>query len=452
MAECTLCAMSFRRCALLLLSLTLLAATGCEKPTHDNLDKWMRTKQGPEKLAKAFASSSIDADLSAHAAVNMIKKGLDSEVRTAFETMNAERRQAVIDQMVERLWTVARVEGELTVPSAEQVSAKDALFDVRKFASDGARAKIDEDLTDWYTSGNYKGRSEMGHDVGPAVMRTLGPAAAPRLIQVANAIVARSPSTTAQGSKYARFDDELMLGLAATGSPDAVKYLLDMAHMELHDATQLGRAMSALHKAYAKPDGLFEVADKQALVANVGSVVAIAKSDQVSASVANTAVDLIAIIGMPACLEPLVGMVAEPHSDPSFRYVGANSAIKCGGSKAITPVLDALPDASPYDHADLGGAVWGEIARLAPPDQAKVALRDILKAKGKSKIARWVAIEALAKMKSTEDAALIKSLAGDRAILDGYWGAQDGVSAKERKKTPTLGQRATELAATLGAP
>ncbi|HEY5944971.1 MAG TPA: hypothetical protein VIV40_05740, partial [Kofleriaceae bacterium] len=77
-------------------------------------------------------------------------------------------------------------------------------------------------------------------------------------------------------------------------------------------------------------------------------------------------------------------------------------------------------------------------------DQVLVALRDLLSSK--SRVARWVAIETLAAMKSVEDAPKIASVKGGGEKLAGYWGDGSG------KPEPTLGQRAKELAKQLGKP
>jgi hypothetical protein len=57
-----------------------------------------------------------------------------------------------------------------------------------------------------------------------------------------------------------------------------------------------------------------------------------------------------------------------------------------------------------------------------------------------------VGIEALGAMKSTEDAPKIAALASRRERLVGYWGERG-----EGKSDPTLGQRAREISAALGA-
>jgi chitinase len=55
-------------------------------------------------------------------------------------------------------------------------------------------------------------------------------------------------------------------------------------------------------------------------------------------------------------------------------------------------------------------------------------------------------MEILAAMKATDDALKVLALAGNRERLIGYWGER-----VEGKEDPTLGQRAKEVSAILGA-
>src|ERR1041385_2868682 len=111
-----------------------VAVLGCEKVDHENIDKWMRTAKGPEKLLKAV-SDDIDADLSAHAAANLIKRDDDREVYAAFDAMPSARRAQVIARLAPRPWQTDRVENEPELPGKPQVAAKDALVRIHKWAA-----------------------------------------------------------------------------------------------------------------------------------------------------------------------------------------------------------------------------------------------------------------------------------------------------------------------------
>jgi hypothetical protein len=415
-------------------------ALGCEEASHENLDKWSRTVKGPAKLRKAMADETIDGDLSAHAAATLIRRGDDRDVYAAFETMALARRAQVIARLAPRLWEIARVENEEDLPGAPQVAAKDALVRIRTWAEASTRQQIDGYLIDFYGVSSYEGRAKVGANLGATVLRLVGPPAAGKLISVVNGVIA----APGQDKVKNKIGDELLIGLAATASPDAVKYVLDIARMDRGDPTLGKRAMSALYTTYVDPRGLFEVADVQALVPNLPAIVEIAKDGAQDSQAANDAVALIRAVGAPACLAPLLGMVGAPHRDARFKYVVANNALKCGGTKAIVDVVRALPDAGVYAKDQVTDAISGEIARMSPRDQVQAAARTLLA--DKSTVGKWIAMETLAAMKATDDAPGVAALARNRARLIGYWGER-----AEGKADPTLGQRAQELSAVLGA-
>jgi hypothetical protein len=414
------------------LVLIALLVAGCEKTNHDNIDKWTHTEKGPGKLKKALANESIDADLSAHAGANLIKMGKDPDVKQIFDQMGSTRRQAVIGKLAPRLWEIARVEGDMQMPRPIQVAAKDALISVRKYADDTEKQQIDTYLMDWYGAPSYEGRAAVGAVLGATVVRMIGAPACKKLKQVTDGIIAAPGQEKAKN----RIGDELLLGLAASGSPECVAYVLDIAKMQRGDETLPARAMSALYKAYVDPGGLFDMVSPEALVPNLPAITSIAQDDAMPPAAANDAVSLIRVIGMPQCEPALVSMVAHPHPDPRFKYMAANNALRCGGVKSIEDVVHALPD-GPYARDELTGAVSGEIAKMSPKDQVLTALHDLLGSK--RTIEKWVAIEALAAMKIRDENARIAKVSGSEK-LTGYWGDQTD------KPEPTLGQHAKELA------
>jgi hypothetical protein len=419
--------------------LLLAGAPGCEKLDHETIDKWAHTAKGPAKLQQAVASESADPDLSAHAAANLIKRDDDREVYTAIEGLSPGRRVALIARLAPRMWDVARVESERELPGKSQVGAKDALVRLRKWADDATRQRIDGYLIDWYCVASYEDRARTGMASGASVMRLVGAPAGTKLIAVANSVIA----APGQDKVKNRIGDQLLLGMAATGHPDAVKYLIDVARMDRGDPSLPARALSALYKAYVEPDG-FEVADREALVPSLGAIVELARNDAMPGRAANDAVALIRAVGAPRCLAPLVAMIGAPHRNPRFKFVVANNALRCGGPTAIVDVVRALPDAGVYAQDQVDGAISGEIARMTPRDQAQAAARALL---GESStVAKWVGVEALGAMKAAEDAPRIAALASSRERLVGFWGERgDG------QPDPTLGQRAREISAQLGA-
>lgn len=419
---------------------------GCDKPSHENVDKWMRTKKGPDKL-RAAVSEASDPDVAAHAAANLVRKQLEGDARARLEKLPPEKRSAVVAKLVPRLWDMARIEGEMTVPGGEQTLAKDLLFDMRGWVSGAERARIDGYLLDWYTSGFYDARAQPGRHPGAEVVRAIGAPAGDRLIPIADSILAKS----LVGTQRLKVSEELLLALAASGSPATVKYLLDLssgtaAGGERGDKTLGERALSALYRAYVDPGGLFPVVEPVPLVPHVQTLVGFAKAEN-KGRVVNDAIALVKATGRPTCVEPLLAVVAYPHDQLLFRYIGASAALQCGGAQSIAPVLAAFPENGSYSRQQMGGAVWTVIAKLEPRAEVLAALRELAKVEGK--LGRWIAIEALAAMESREDLPLVQAMSSDRRKLTGYWGDQSDVPAKDRKAEPTLGERAVELVAEL---
>lgn len=414
-------------------------ALGCEKVDHETIDKWSHTAKGPAKLQKALANESLDGDLSAHAAANLIRRGDDRDAYAALEAMAPARRSAVIAKLAPRLWEIARVENENDLPGVPQVAAKDALVRVRTWADEPTRQQIDGYLIDFYCVSSFEGRAKTGANLGPSVMRLVGPSAARKLISVVNGVIA----APGQDKVKNKIGDDLLLGLAATANPDAVKYVLDIARMDRGDPTLPKRALSALYVAYVEPAGLFDVADVQALVPDLASLVEIARDDAMDVQAVNDAVALIRAVGSPQCLAPLITMIGAPHRNARFKYVAANNALRCGGTQAILDVVRALPDAGAYARDAVTGAISGEIAGMKPRAQAQAAARTLLAEK--STVGKWIGMEALAAMKATDDAPKIAALASSRERLVGFWGER-----AEGKEDPTLGQRAKEISAMLG--
>lgn len=429
----------FVRVMLIAMTAMLACALGCEKTDHESIDKWSRQQSGPAKLRKALVDEAVAGDLAAHAAANLIRRGEDQAVYPAFGTMSPGRRADVVAKLAPRVWDAARVESERDLPGPPQVAAKDALVRIRTWADEPSRRAIDKYLIDWYCVASYEDRAKSGANLGASVLRIIGPAAAPKLMSVANGVIA----APGQDKVKNRIGDELLLGLAVTGSSDAAKYVLDIAKMDRGDATLSRRALSALFKAYVDPDGQFEAAAPDGLVPNLPAIVEIARDDAQDGRVANDAVALIRAAGAPACLSPLLGMIGAPHRNADFKVVAATNALKCGGAPAIVDVVQALPDAGAYTKDQVGG-IARTIAAMTPAEQVLRALRALLPEPRSSTVAKWLAIEALAAMKSVDDAPQIAALATSRERLSGYWGER-----VQGKEDPTLGQRAKELASAL---
>jgi hypothetical protein len=439
----------------LLVSSVLLVA--CERPTHENIDHWIRTERGPDKLAAALNDPELDPDLRAHAAQNLIRRDQTDTVLAILADVPAGPRQTVLAALIPRLWQDARISGALTRPTADQVAAKDALFELRPLAAGEPGQRLDAYLLEWLADGYYVGRAGAGRAVGATILRAIGPAAGPRMIAATRAVVDAPPDTSIDPSgARLQVEPELLLGLAATGNPEAVGYLLELASRADRDPELPRRALGALHAAHVDNGERFELADRGALAPHLGRLADLARDDELSVDMRDQAIALIGAAGPPACIEALVPLIAGRHQNEMVRWVSANAALRCGKAQAIVPVAEALPLAGAYEASKLAGVLWEPMAAL--DDRELVAGQARILLASESWVARIIGVELLGHLarqgeasaervrEAAADAERVRALASDRTVLRGWWGEQQGVPARDRKQPPRLGERANEVA------
>lgn len=417
----------------------------CESASHDNINKWMRTEKGPGKLIDALDDADLDADLRAHAGQNLIRIDKLESVLTTFEDMSESERASVLAELGRRLWEDARIEGENSVPSGTQVSAKDALFQLRRFTTADTRRAYDRYLTDWLGEGYYSARARIGVVRGVTIMRTIGPSAAPLLIRRAKRLAVADADD--EGSQY-KIEDPLLLGLAATGSVDAVSLLLDFMDLKHNDKTLPKRVMTALYKSYINNNELFKLVDPAALAPHVARIVKLARDSSRGNRTNNDAIRLLGALRAPTCIPPLIELVSSAQRNQQFVWVTASAAIRCGKLSALVPVADALPRRRDYPRVELYSVLIEPM--LSIEDKPAVARKARTLLESKSWVSRLIGVELLSALALTDgaasDAKRVRKLARDKNILRGYWGDQQGLPKRERKKQLRLGARAKEVA------
>lgn len=428
------------------LAVVLAATGGCDKPSHDNVEKWMRTEKGPDKLREAVRNGDLDADLRAHAAVNIIRMDQTTEAKALLSELGEADRHAVVAAMVPRLWELARISGDKdAVPGPEQVKAKDALYAIRALGGAEAQQTIDQYLVDWLVRDvYYEQLADLGRYGGELILRAAGERAAPPLIKATKALLG---ARDAEGNEF-QVGKNMLLGLAVTGSAEAVGLVLDIVKADRVDEELPERAMVALYEAYVDPgESELERADPAALVPHKTRIEAFLEDEDMSTTVVNGALGLIGAMGQDHCLEPLVAMISYPHSHEDYRWVGVHNALHCAGPAAIIPVAEAIPTTVAYEGDFLRRMVWSQMVDSGPPAEVAERARSLLDSD--SWLARVTGVEVLGMLKLPDtagaDAERVSALSRDRTTLKG-WYAEDA-----KKKDPTLGQRAAEVAKELQA-
>ncbi|MBK9070423.1 MAG: hypothetical protein IPL79_05400 [Myxococcales bacterium] len=85
-----------------------LAIAACGDVTHERLDEWKQTEQGPSKLAEVISSPQAGAAMRAHAAENLLVIGGAARVLPTLAALPPAQRFGVIAPLVERVWQRAR--------------------------------------------------------------------------------------------------------------------------------------------------------------------------------------------------------------------------------------------------------------------------------------------------------------------------------------------------------
>lgn len=429
-----------RNAWVLAIALAGLVGIACgDEVNHGNLDEWKTTVKGPGKLKKALQGS-YAADLKGHAAANLVLIGEWADAKATLERLDEGERRKIVGDLAPRLMKAATAP-EGSAPSPIHASAKDALFDVRGWADDAMREQIDAYLADWVTV-NYFDRSARGRVEGTDIVRAVGKRAAPKLLAEGRSILAAPPD--AEG-RIKMFSDELLLALAYSGDPEAAGFLIDVASVEHKEPTLQKRATRALVVAYVedttepRPDG------HEALGPHADKLARLVLDESIDGAARNNGMQLLAAAGEPECVQPLVSLVQTQNMSAGFFWGAVQQGLLCVGADGVAQIVEAMPQERPdYERGILEKYLWDKMRALDDKPALQKSARAMLEST--SPLARVTGVELLSVIGGKEDAERVRALAGDKTVLRGWWGKQEGVPKKELKKDPPLGQIATEVA------
>jgi hypothetical protein len=414
-----------------------VAIAGCGKVDHESIEQWRETRRGPQKLKRALADPDLTADLRAHAAQALVQIGEWDAVHATLTDMAVGQRGPLVSALAGRLAVAAQpADGP---PSAVQAGAKDALFGLREFAAAADLDRIDTHLADWIGE-NYIDRSGRGRITGETLVRHLGRRAAPKVIAQARSLVATPADAKGQ---IPMLPDDLLLGLAFTGDPEAAGLLIDIQAKEHAEPTLQLRASQALFTAYVS-DTATPRPDASALKPHVTRLAASVLDETLPGRAVNNGVAIIASAGPPECVAPLLDLIRRPRSEEAFLWLAVQQGLHCGGAAGIAKTVESIsPDVS-YQRGILDKYLWKKIVKLEPSDQVVASCRALLQSS--SWVGRVTGIECLGMVGKRSDAEAVLALAADSHALQGWWGDQSGLPKNARKGPITLGGVAQQVA------
>lgn len=418
--------------------LSVLALSACEKTSHENIDKWRNTQKGPAKLVAALKDKSLDADLRAHAAQALVSMEQRDDALAALRDMADDKRAPIVEKLVPRLWNDAKHTAPGQAPQRKQLHAKDALFELRAIAPPKVVEQIDEYLIDWYLgTGHYEQLARQPTHQARKIMFAIGARATPRLLKHAKELYQQQ----LERDEYVPVGPELLAGIAVTGSADGVGWLLELAAKPQKQEDLQGQAMLTIYEVYVGDRDLRPA--PAALELHIARLQAIGVDVNAPDGAAEAAYDLLTLLPKEKCLPPLVAMAGQ--RDRNLRWRAVRFGMRCGGLDAIVPLAEALSPEGEYEQ----GIVRKYFVKTVTEEsglksRAGEPARALLGSK--SWVGRVVGLELLAEVGGKADAAQARKLARDKTVLKGWFGDQSDLDPKQRKKEPTLGERAAAVA------
>jgi hypothetical protein len=401
------------RAPLFVVSILAASLTACQTPTPEKIETWKGTQKGPGKLRDVVKDDGADPHLRGLALAALVEIGMGSEAMRDFSEAQPAKKGAIVHEAVEPLTTTLGASlTSPTVPTQAQRSAKDALFELRGDATAADKPRIDDLLVKWTTL-DLGPRASLGGESTEKILRAIGPAAAPALVQtvtttespLAASLLGElgdpSAQSTAAASLIARAkhgaspSETDLAAIGFVGGPSAEGYLMEVARGSAPADTR----QKALYALAHAP----RLAGSEKVLAGAQ---AIAVDAHAPGDVREAAFQVLEKIG-PAAVGTLVHLFTDANT--TVRERAMEAALKAGGAAAVKPVLAALPEDRTWKSDDLNSFVVHDLTLLGKDGPAALAEA----ARHPPALGQVAALRALAKVGSGKDAAACGLLVSD---------------------------------------
>jgi hypothetical protein len=393
-------------------------AGACDDVDSSNIQRWKGTQKGPRKLESALANHGVPPRLRAEAGLALIEIGKADAAEQTLAGLAPADRSAVAAELIPLL------AGVLQAGSVTQArDARDGLFALRTqlAATDQAKiAEIDAVLLPALGKELRAGRVAGGRYSIERILQTIGPAAAPTLLQVLEDPAAPYIGVVELLSKVSDADvrerASQVLVRRAAGMPSippqmwrALGLLGGKAATEfLQNKVEKGHESDAVLAAQALQNGPRNPA-------LVPFAMRIAGDQRANRAVRDEMFGLLEYVGTPEAVEGAIRVIAS-DPDPVVRYRAYEAAVAAGKEGAIQVALETFPMTASYKREDVVDFLVKDIQKVG------IAARPaIVKAlASRSPLARMTAVLAFEAVGTAADAPEVQKLEGDRATVRGF--------------------------------
>lgn len=437
--------------ALLLVGLVPL---GCEV-TSEKIAVWKQNDRSVAKLRYAVRDEGQTLAIRAEAAAALAEKGWAVPLADDLRAIKDSDRQHITRELAKSL--VEKMQGDNPKATSQvQLDAKDALFSIRSMLRPDLREEVDKALVGWLVM-DYQQRDQGNHSV-EKIVETVGKVAGRTLAEAITRPDAPIADIAKQLSRVGTQEDrdaaarslaeaarkadahslDVIAALGHVGSPEAVKYLEELARgqgIKPQGEDVDARAASTLQwRTYAtRALGLsarVEALDTLKAIAGDDSL----KDDQ--ALLRAAAFESLERYSSPKALDIILTFLND--ADEKVRYRAVEAALTGHGRAALPKLLESLPTEYDYAKGDLEDLVEADIIRLGA--EAAPALRKGLKSE--SWVARLVSARLLGVVGNRGDIALLRDVASDKTKIKGKgWDSAATVGSEAKTSIAALKKR-----------
>jgi hypothetical protein len=401
----------------LVLAACCIFASGCSKPTSDNIQLWKTTQKGPSRLVDALRDNATEPRLRAEAAVALVDIGKADDVDAALAAAPANDRWEIIKILVP-LYVAASGATRDSAPE-KSLAFRDALFSVRALGQPEDRDRVDAALmpvieqelrTGRVRNGRHsveKVLTAVGAPAGSMLAKLLGEpilgyaAVAELLARVGDENARRkgAESLVARARRERPVTEQMWKAIGLLGGPVGVAFLEEKISTGNRD--EANAAVRALQQRR-----------EPAVLAFALRIAGDSKADR---SIRDEMFGVVENIGGLEARDGLVRII-QSDKEELVRYRAFESLLAVAKKDGVLLGLEAFPASPSYKKVDVEDLLVKLIEKLG------LTVRSVLLGALESKfpLARMTAVLSLESLGKASDIDALKKIAKDSGTIKGF--------------------------------